>query len=176
MSESSEEKARRARRLRWITLGETIGIAALVISGLGLWHEWGRGDEPKPATTTTVIEKREPIPLALRARADDDGKRLVIAPIEASHALQSLTLTVAGSEPVSVGSDGVLEADSLERVVKQSEGETKGRQSVPVRIETRYVEMGQDKTASGTYRLSYRWEGGGLFGGRSLRLTGLTRA
>jgi hypothetical protein len=175
VSQSNEEKARRARRLRWITLGETIGIAALVISGLGLWHEWRRSDQPKPATTT-VIEKREPIPLALRARAEDDGKRLVIAPIESTHALQSLTLTVTGSEPISVGSDGVLNASAIERALKQRQGDTKGRQSVPVRIETRYVEMGEDKVAPGTYRLSYRWEGGGLFGGRSLRLVGLTRA
>jgi hypothetical protein len=36
--------------------------------------------------------------------------------------------------------------------------------------------MGKDKTSTDNYRLGYRWEGGGLFGGRSLRLTGLTRA
>lgn len=175
MSQSGEEKARRAR-LRWITLGEAIAIAALILSGLGLWHEWGKRDEPAPATTTTIVEKREAIPLALRARAEDDGKRLVVSPVESSHALQSLTLTIAGAEPVSVGSDGVLDADSLEAILKRREGETKGRQSVPVRIDSRYVELGKDKSASGNYRLSYRWESGGLFGGRSLRLVGLTRA
>jgi hypothetical protein len=35
--------------------------------------------------------------------------------------------------------------------------------------------MGKDKTAAGTYRISYRWEGGGLFGGRSLHLVSLSR-
>jgi hypothetical protein len=44
-----------------------------------------------------------------------------------------------------------------------------------VRIETRYVEMGKDKTSVGNYRLTYRWEGGGLFGGHSLRLVSLSR-
>ena len=45
----------------------------------------------------------------------------------------------------------------------------------PVRIDARYVEAGTDRRANGTYVLRYRWEGGGLFGGRSLRLVGLSR-
>ena len=36
-------------------------------------------------------------------------------------------------------------------------------------------EAGKDRRASGNYVLRYRWEGGGLFGGRSLRLTGFSR-
>jgi hypothetical protein len=44
-----------------------------------------------------------------------------------------------------------------------------------VRIEARYVEAGADKTTTGSYMLAYRWEGGGLLGGRSLRLVGLSR-
>jgi flagellar basal body-associated protein FliL len=65
MSEKSEEQARR-KRLRWISLGEAIAISALVISGLGLWREWRKDDSPS-ATTTTVIEKRQAIPLSIRS-------------------------------------------------------------------------------------------------------------
>lgn len=172
MTESSEEKARRAR-LRWISLGEAIAIAALVISGLGLWHEWSKDEEP---STTTVIEKRQAIPLTLRANARDDGRSLVIAPVEQSHALESLTLTLAGAAPIQLGSDGELDAQQLEAALGHDGKESKGAHSVTVRIEARYVEMGKDKTSTGSYRLSYRWEGGGLFGGHSLRLVGLTRA
>jgi hypothetical protein len=46
---------------------------------------------------------------------------------------------------------------------------------VPVHIDARYVEMGKDRRAAGTYTLRYRWDGGGLFGGRSLKLSGLSR-
>jgi hypothetical protein len=35
--------------------------------------------------------------------------------------------------------------------------------------------MGKDKRSSGTYRIAYRWEGGGLFGGHSIRLISLSR-
>ena len=46
---------------------------------------------------------------------------------------------------------------------------------VPVRIAAHYVEMGADRRGGGSYVLRYRWEGGGLFGGRSLRILGLGR-
>lgn len=172
MSESSEEQARRAR-LRWISLGEAIAIAALVISGLGLWHEWGKDEKP---SATTVIEKRQAIPLTLRATAQNDGRSLLITPVEQSHALEALTLTIAGTSLVQLGSDGELDAQQVESALRNRDRDSKGAHSVPVRIESRYVEMGKDKTATATYRLSYRWEGGGLFGGRSLHLTGLSRA
>jgi hypothetical protein len=171
MSETSEEQARRAR-MRWISLGEAIAIAALVISGLGLWHEWSKDDEP---STTTVIEKRAAIPLTLRATAEDDGRSLVIAPVEQSHALESVTLTVAGAAPIELGSDGRLTAGQLDSALAGRDKESKGSHSVPVRIQTRYVEAGADKSATANYRLTYRWEGGGLFGGRSLRLVSLSR-
>jgi hypothetical protein len=46
---------------------------------------------------------------------------------------------------------------------------------VTARIDARYVEMGKDKRSVGTYRIGYQWEGGGLFGGRSLHLISLSR-
>ena len=45
-----------------------------------------------------------------------------------------------------------------------------------VRLDARYVEAGADRQAARDYVLSYKWEGGGLFGGRSLRLVSLSRS
>lgn len=173
MSEREDERARKSR-LRWLTLGEAIAIAALVVSGLGLWNEWRKSNEP--AAPATVVEERKPIPLTLRGKAADDGRRLEISPVESSHALESLTVTIKGAAPIEVGSDGRLDSDAVERALTNPDKDAKGRLSVPVRITARYVEAGADKSATGSYRLSYKWEGGGLFGGRSLRLIGLTRA
>ena len=144
MSESSEEKARRAR-LRWISLGEAIAIAALVISGLGLWHEWRR-DEAPSTTTTTVVEKRASIPLTLRAKATNDGRTLEISPVESSHALESLKITLPGAATIEVGSDGELDASDVESVLKGHDKDPKDRTlSVPVRVDARYVEAGKDR-------------------------------
>ena len=168
MSETSETKRR--SRLRWVTLGEAIAIAALILSGLGLWREWHKPDD-KPL----VVEK-EPraIPLALRGRVLDDGRSVEIAPIEDSHALESLVIAVAGTK-IGLGSDGRLTARDVEDALGKVDKDAKGTQRVRVRVTAQYVEAGADKSATGSYVVRYRWEGGGLFGGRSLRLVGLSR-
>jgi hypothetical protein len=168
MKESERERERR----RWINLGEIIAMGALIVSALGVWISWKSADRQGP---TTVIEKRQSIPLTLRATADRDGRTLVISPVESSHALESMTLALKGHS-IDVGSDGRLDADSVAAALGDSDKDSKAVHSVPVRIETRYIEAGADKKASGNYRLSYRWEGGGLFGGHSLRLVSLSRA
>jgi hypothetical protein len=167
MKESESEK----RRRRWINFGELIALCALIVSALGVWINWKDKSDDKPAT---VVEERQPIPLTLRGKVEDDGKTMQISPVESSHALETLTITVKGAAPIAVGSDGNLDASSLDAILK-GRSDSKGTQSIPVRIDSTYVEMGKDKKASGTYRLVYRWEGGGLFGGRSLRLVGLSR-
>jgi hypothetical protein len=166
------ESESRSRR-RWISLGETIAVAALIVSALGVWLAWKSSTEDKP---TRIVEQRQAIPLTLRGKAEDEGRRLEISPVEQSHALESLILAIKGTSPIQVGSDGVLDANDLESALKDRDKDRKGSLSVPVRIDARYVEAGADRRGSGRYLLRYRWDGGGLFGSRSLRLTGLTRA
>jgi len=158
-------------RRRWVTLGEIIALLALVVSAAGLWLTWKSNNEDK---TTKVVEQKQAIPLALRGKAVSDGRALTIEPVEDSHALESLTVTIKGASPIQVGSDGELSASDVESALKGRD-EDKGAHSVSVRIAARYVEMGKDRTGGGSYVLRYRWEGGGLFGGRTLKLTGFSR-
>ena len=165
----SDPEARR----RWINLGETIALAALIVSALGVWIAWKSSTEDK---ATRVVEQRPSVPLSLRGSADRDGSVLTIAPVEPSHGLQSLTVTMKGAPPIEVGSDGRLQASDVQLALKDRSKEAKDvTHSVPVRIDARYVEMGKDRRGGGTYVLRYKWEGGGLFGGRSLHLLGLSR-
>ena len=168
-----ETESQRQRR-RWITFGELIALAALIISALGLWINWkttGGDDEP-----TRIVEQRQPIPLTLRAKREDDGTRLQISPVESTHALESLTVKLPGASPISVGSDGELAASDVASALSGRENEPKNRTlSVRAQIDARYVEAGTDKSSAGNYTLRYQWKGGGLFGGRSLHLVGLTR-
>ena len=160
-------------RRRWINLGETIALAALIVSALGVWIAWKSSNEDK---ATRVVEQRQSVPLSLRGSADRDGSALIISPVEAGHGLQSLKVTIKGGSPIEVGSDGRLQASDVQAALKDRPKEAKDvTHSVPVRIDARYVEMGKDRRGGGTYVLRYKWEGGGLFGGRSLRLLGLSR-
>jgi hypothetical protein len=161
---------KRTRR-GWINLGEIIALAALAVSAVGVWIAWKTSDNDK---ATRVVEQRQSIPLTLRGKVEDDGQRIEIVPVEPSHALESLTVTIKGASPIELGSDGMLNARDVEAALK-SHDEDKGPHSVPVRIAARYVEAGSDRRGGGGYVLRYRWDGGGLFGGRSLKLTGLGR-
>jgi hypothetical protein len=156
-------------RRRWITLGEIIAVAALIVSALGLWNSWQHDDERKGPTE--IVEQKRAVPLVLLGTPEREGRTLRIAPVDKGHALESLTLIINGTA-IDVGSDGRLDADAVESALKDSKKDSK---SAPVRIDARYIENGAEREVKGTYRLRYRWEGGGLFGGRSLRLTGLTR-
>jgi hypothetical protein len=166
----SDEQTRR----RWINLGEIIALCALVVSGLGVWIAWKSSNQDKPAR---VVEQRSAVPLALRGTVDTDGRALTIIPADPSHALESLTVTIRSASPIQVGSDGKLSASDAEAALKNREKEPKDvTLSVPIRVDARYVENGADRRGGGSYILRYKWEGGGLFGGRSLHFVGMSKA
>jgi hypothetical protein len=160
-------------RRRWVNLGELIALGALIVSAVGVWIAWKSSDRPAEEKPTRVIEQRQAIPLTLRGSADQDGRALTITPVEPSHALESVAVTIEGSS-IELGSDGKLAANDVDSALKAKD-ENKGAHSVPVRIKAKYVEAGTDRSGGGSYVLRYRWEAGGLFGGRTLRLTGLSR-
>jgi hypothetical protein len=165
----SDSESRRS----WVTLGELIALAALTVSAVGVWIAWKSGNQDK---TTRVVEQRSPVPLALRGTVDRDGGTLTIVPADPSHGLEGLTILIKGASPIEVGSDGRLGASDVESALKGREKEPKDvTHSVPARIDAHYVEMGKERRGGGYYILRYKWEGGGLFGGRSLRLVGLSR-
>jgi hypothetical protein len=160
-------------RRRGPGFGEIIGLLALVISGIGVWISWQSISREGP---TKIVEERQAIPLVLRGRVMDDGRTMVISPVEESHALQSLTISFpqSGSD-VEVGSDGEISARAVENAINDAD-KPEGVQRAKVRLTARYVEAGRDRRSSGDYLLRYRWAGGGLFSGRSLRLEGISRS
>lgn len=162
-----------SEKRRWINLGELIALAALIVSAVGVWIAWKSTSEDKP---TRVVEQRQPIPLTLRAVREDDGTRLNIQPVESAHALEGLIISLPGASPISVGSDGELRASDVEGALKGHENEPRNQTlSIRARVDARYVEMGKDRKASGSYTLRYQWKSGGLFSGRSLHLVSLSR-
>lgn len=127
----SESESQRRRRL--INLGELIALAALIVSAVGVWISWETSSRDKPAR---VVEERQSIPLTLRGTPSRDGRTLTINPVESSHALASLTLTIAGAAPIEVGTDGQLNASDVEIALKDRTKESKDEtHSVPARVE-----------------------------------------
>ena len=173
MNDSPPTEAKKRSRMRWVTLGESVAIAALIVSAIGVWISWKSNTDDKGPTK--VIEERQAVPLALRGKSGNDGRTLEISPVEIGHAVQSLNVIIGRDTVVDVGSGGELAASDFERALGDKAVDGKGTQRIRVRIEAKYVEAGADKSAAGSYVISYRWEGGGLFGGRSLRFTGMSK-
>lgn len=169
MSDSSEKTRR-----KWINLGEFIAVLALIVSAVGVWVSWKSSDGgDKPAV---LVEQHKAVPLVLRGRAASGGKAIEISPVDPGHALESLTLTIKGAQPIELGSDGQLAASEVEAAIPDRDKQPKDKVlSIPVKVEAQYVEGGNERRYSGSYTLRYRWEGGGLFGGRSLRLVSFGR-
>jgi hypothetical protein len=162
-----------SKRRPLIHFGELIALAALVVSALGVWIAW---ESSKPRGPTQIVEQRKRVPLALRGSVDDRGETLTISPADPSHALESIVLKIGGSS-IEVGSDGKFDASQIQQTLKSRGDESKGTVlRLPMKAEARYVEDGVDRRGGGNYVLRYKWEGGGLFGGRSLRLVGFSRA
>jgi len=168
MTKTTETESQRRSRLRWVTLGEGIAIVALILSGLGLWHEWNKASDK-----AVVVEQRASVPLTLRGKVRDEGKELEISPVEDSHALQSLSFAIAGTQ-VELGSDGELEAHVVRDALGKAIDDGEGTQRLRLRVTARYIEAGADKTATGSYVLTYKVRDR-LIGGKSLRLVGFSR-
>jgi hypothetical protein len=115
MNDSPQGQAERKSRLRWITLGEAVAIAALIVSAAGVWISWKSSSEDKGPTR--IVEQRQAVPLTLRGKVLDDGRSLEISPVEQSHALQSLVVTVANGRTIETSSDGVLRASEIEEAL-----------------------------------------------------------
>jgi len=61
MNDKSTAEAEKKSRLRWVTLGEAIALAALIVSAAGLWLSWKTNDSDKGPTT--IVEKKQAVPL-----------------------------------------------------------------------------------------------------------------
>lgn len=158
-----------ATKRRWINLGEGVAVVGLLISGLALWNSWSKDDRP-----AVIVDRPPTIPLALRGRVESDGKRLAILPVESGHSLDSVVLTVPGKLPIDLGGDPMLASSAIEPLLPESEH--RGPGSIDVTLAARYIEAGTERRATARYRLAYRWVGGGLLNGPSIRFTSLRRS
>ena len=75
--------------------------------------------------------------LALRGKAENDGRSLAISPVEQSHALQSLTISLPGKgAPLNIGSEGELSANDLDDALGPPDAAARaGRSWVPLFVE-----------------------------------------
>ena len=181
MVDETSDAAMRRRWLRWLTLGEILGVAALVISALTFWNGYS---ERRQSEQAKAAEHRQDDvrarTLILKADREKNGDMLVLSPT-GDQVIQGQTIAfpkALGVDPVD-STDPRIEAswfaDGLKKA-RRAAGEddrVRGDARVPVAITTRFAadgEMAEDVTL---YDVGYV-TGSSLLGGTSIKLRGLS--
>lgn len=192
MSENKQTKAEAAEaaavRRRWITLGEVLGVAAVVISALTFWNSYSerRNAEVERASEERSAEVKARS-LVLRGSVDREGETLTLS-TAGDQAIQDQTIAF----PSALGLDAVevtnprIEADWFDSAVREARrkagqrDEDAGDERLPVAIATRYVVDGETVTDVSLYDVGYavkdRFLRGGTVQLRGLSLIGRTGA
>lgn len=152
MSESPEARTRR----RWITLGEVVGVLALLISAASFWdshQERKAAEAAKPAAPVA--------PLVLAGTVAADGTRIDLRPAAPDQVIQTQTIvfpTEVRGDTVDTTGNARIEAswfDAGLRAALKADKAKAGRHRVAVGIETVFVADGATRTDRAVYDIGY---------------------
>lgn len=185
MTDTPQDRQEQARvRRRWLTLGELLAIAGVLISALALWNSYRErtASEAAQSEAATASQRKAAI-LVLKAVPDKDGRVLALSPHADAQVIQSQTIrfpTALGLAPVETSSDARIERTWLESALVKgrkeagARPETAGDARLPVFITTTFLADGDPHVDRAVYQIGYRTEHGFL-SGTDVRLRGLSR-
>lgn len=153
MSETPESRTRR----RWITVGEIVGIAALVVSGLSYWD----AHQQRVAAPKAAAAPVKPSSLVLTGTLDAARDRIDLRPASPEQVIQTQTIHF----PASIRADAVdttgnarIEAGWFDAGLRAALKESKmhaGRHRLAVGIETVFVAGEAARTDRAIYDVGY---------------------
>lgn len=183
MTESPEAQKEAAKiRRRWITLGELLAVAAVLISALTLYLNWAdKKDERAQQAAEGSKASARAARLVLNAQADGDS-RLALKPTDPDQVVQSQTVhfpKALGIAPVNTTGEPRIEAGWFEDALKKARNAAKlpddsiGDEKLPVTIVTQFVVNGDTHQDMAIYDIGYGIAGKWL-SGHHLTLRGLS--
>ena len=153
MPETPETRTRR----RWITVGEIIGIAALVISGLSYWDAHQERVAPPKAVSAPV----KAAPLVLTGTVDAARDRIDLHPASSEQVIQTQTIRFPGvvrADAVDTTGNARIEAGWFDGGLRAALKGAKlhaGRHRLAVGIETSFVAGESTRTDRAVYDIGY---------------------
>ena len=172
--------ARPRRQGFWLTVGEVVGVLALVIAGLNFWESRQQHlDDVRRVQAQTQAASA----FVAVGEADREGRFVSLRALKASQAIQTQRYRFPGElldHPVEITAERPrIEADwiggGLKRALDEAHTRAGGEARVPVIIETTFVEDGDTRMDVSLYQLGVAWKRSFL-GGRQIHLTGLALA
>jgi len=172
-----------AIRRRWITLGEILAVAAVLISALTLWLNWSeRSDRAAEKVAESSKQAVRAATLTLGAEAVAGGKRLELRAASPDQVVQSQTIRFPASlglDPVETTGQPRIEARWFDDALKEAREEaglpdnSRGDERLPVLIETRFLVDGETFTDIALYDIGFTIRGA-MLGGHDVTLRGLS--
>ncbi|MGN6817713.1 MAG: hypothetical protein ACTHJR_03475 [Sphingomonas sp.] len=175
-AETPAERAEKAAiRRRWISLAEWVGIAALLISAVGLWMTWSDRKADQAERASESAEKSLVTFTALRS-----GGGAVLNLSDPDHRISEIDVTfppALGAESQAGLSSPQINAQwfdkALLKATDKGKDDREGR--LPVLITARWWDGDARKTDRAIYQV--RWKTAGrLFRGRTVSLEGASLA
>jgi hypothetical protein len=175
----TEKAEAAALRRRWITLGEVVAVAAVVISGLTFWNSWSeRRDAAAERQAERAAESKEKAvsgAVLLTGTADDDGAILTLS--DPAHRIQQVEVRfpkALGVSPQTSVLEPQIEARWIAApMLKLTDGGADRREGrLPVAITATYRDADVQRTSTAIYDLVWRTEPRTLQG-RALKLRGV---
>jgi hypothetical protein len=189
------DPTRKRLNLRWLSLAELVGVAALVIAGAGYWDshrertrqdvQRAESDRERAAAARDQQKARQAeaqaatlkLTFLVTATPDETGDRIRLASVHPEQVIQTQTLwfpAMIRADSVETTGNPRIEAGWLQDGLRRAAGPQKhGR--APVAIQTVFIEDGQTKTDRSLYLLGYSLHPR-LIGGARVELEGLSLA
>lgn len=182
MSAPEPQPAARPRRQGfWLTVGEVVGVLALVIAGLNYWESHQQHlEDVRRAQAQAAAQSRVATAFVDVGEADKQGRFVSLRPLRTSQAIQSQRyrfpnevldhqMEITAERPMIVA-DWI--ATGLKHALDAAHAPAVGEARIPVVIDTTYVEDGDTRRDVSLYQLGFAWKHGFL-AGRQIRLTGI---
>ncbi len=179
----AKERAEAAKvRRRWVTLGEALGVAAVLISGLTLWNSWTDRRETRAEKAATEQRASAKVAKLVLVAANGGKQTLALKPAASEQSVQSQTIlfpTALGVSPAATTGEPRIEGAWFEHaLVKAREAaglpdNSRGDERVPVAIVTQFLADGDPHEDVALYDVGYTITGN-FIAGHSVSLRGIS--
>ena len=151
------ETTRKRLPFRWLTLGEIVGVLAVIIAGLGLWENHREHVEAAKEHQAEIAAGALKDTFLMVGALNHNGDVVRLTAVHPDQVIQTQTVWF----PAAIRGDSIettgnprLEAGWIADGVRKAAGKTKeGR--VPVGVQTVYIEDGETRTDNAVYDLAY---------------------
>ena len=173
MNETSPKRS----PFRWLSLGEAVGVLAVIIAALGLWENHREHVEAAREHAAELAAGALKSTFIMTGSLDREGGSVRLAPVHPEQVIQTQTVwfpSAIRSGSVETTGNPRLEAGWIQDGLSKVAGHVKAGR-VPVGVQTVYIDDGVTKPDNAVYELAYSLHPRFLLGDK-VQLEGLSLA